>query len=103
MRTLIVLLGLVSALAILEMGWALKCYECKTIGEPHCDSANKKECKPGVKSCWTGTFKDEKEGVSNVVKDCGPEYDAPSGCKTRDQVTNCFCTGDLCNADASNS
>ncbi|KAI6207079.1 hypothetical protein M3Y94_00988500 [Aphelenchoides besseyi] len=59
MRASIVLLGLVGALAMLEMGWALKCYEgdCPSIDE-NC-KYEIKECLPQEDACYTEKISDE--------------------------------------------
>ncbi|KAI6224565.1 hypothetical protein M3Y95_00766500 [Aphelenchoides besseyi] len=97
MRSSIVLLILVGALMVLEQSWALRCYKCSSSEMPHCDSADEIECDAGMKTCSKEIIENQKSGIPIVSKGCSSE-NAPSGCKTIGQTTNCYCTGNLCNS-----
>ncbi|KAI6207092.1 hypothetical protein M3Y94_00990200 [Aphelenchoides besseyi] len=106
MRTLIVLLGLVSALAMLEVG-AIKCYKCSSDASgsednPNCKAPKKIDCPQGVKGCLTTESKEN--GNATVTKDCGrPNEDGVSCGGSSNNWKQCQCLGDLCNGDASSS
>ncbi|KAI6221127.1 hypothetical protein M3Y95_01008000 [Aphelenchoides besseyi] len=93
MRASIVLLGLVGALAMLEMGWALKCYEgdCPSIDE-NC-KYEIKECLPQEDACYTEKISDE--GNQTIHKNCRQAIGI--GCKTFTNGDDCDCYGNLCN------
>ncbi|KAI6224561.1 hypothetical protein M3Y95_00765900 [Aphelenchoides besseyi] len=95
MRASIVLLGLVSVLAMLEMGWALKCYECYTRGKPQskaCDNATVVECSAGNK-CSTTIYNDTRGGVDKFCT--AHDYE---GCSASGYSNQCLCNTDLCNS-----
>ncbi|KAI6221100.1 hypothetical protein M3Y95_01005300 [Aphelenchoides besseyi] len=101
MRSSIVLLVLVGALAMLEVG-AIKCYECNPKNfnstDPDCKNPITKECSANVTGCIKGAGKDQS-GLSGVSKSCayGQAEKEKDYCGDVELGYLCYCKSDLCN------